>query len=177
MRIIGGKLQGKNILAPNGLDVRPTTNFAMEGLFNVLNNLIDFDGIEALDLFSGTGQTSFELSSRGAKNVVTVDSQGKCVQLIKVMSTQLKLDIQAVKGDVFEFLESTTKKFDLVFADPPFDSEKINDVHKLVFEKNILIENGLLIIEHGAKTDLKNLQGFFKHKKYGNVNFSFFRSS
>ncbi|MBL7933155.1 MAG: RsmD family RNA methyltransferase [Bacteroidia bacterium] len=174
MRIIGGSHKGKVIKMPKDLPVRPTTDFAKEGLFNILNNKLDFEGLKVLDLFSGTGHISLEFASRGAADVVAVDQHFKCVGFLKSISKELNFNIQANKGDVFEFLNSARSSYDLIFADPPYDLPNIPEIHKLVFEKKLLNPGAILIIEHGAKTKLDDLKGFSSHRKYGNVNFSFF---
>lgn len=175
MRIIGGTHKGKQIKTPKDLPVRPTTDFAKEALFNILANKIDFENLSVLDLFSGTGHISLEFASRGSGNIVSVDKSFKCVGFLKSISQELHFsNINTVKADVFDFLKTTHSKFDLIFADPPYDLPNIADIHQLVFENNLLNEKGLLIIEHGAKTNLENLAHFSQHRKYGNVNFSFF---
>lgn len=174
MRIINGTHQGKIIKVPKGLPVRPTTDFAKEGLFNILTNKINFDEISFLDLFSGTGHISLEVASRGGKNITAVDNDFKCVSFLKTISKEYKFDITTIKADVFEFLKTSKTPVDLIFADPPYELETIENIHTLVFEHNLLNPNGILIIEHGPKTKLENLKHFTQHRKYGNVNFSFF---
>lgn len=174
MRIIGGSHKGKTIKLPKDLPVRPTTDFAKEGLFNILANKIDFENLVVLDLFSGTGHISLEFASRGSKHIVSVDKNFKCSGFLRAISKELKFDINAIKSDVFDFLKKSHSSFDLIFADPPYDLEEIPTIHTLVFENKLLNENGILIIEHGPKTKLENLEGFLQHRKYGNVNFSFF---
>lgn len=174
MRIIGGLHKGKVIKVTKDLPVRPTTDFAKEGLFNILSNKIDFEGLKVLDLFSGTGHISLEFGSRGAQHLVAVDKHFKCVGFLKSMSRELKLPILVTKADVFEFLQKASASFDLIFADPPYDLPNIAEIHRLVFQNNLLAKDGLLIIEHGSKTDLSALPGFTALRNYGNVNFSFF---
>src|SRR5437868_824550 len=145
MRIIGGRHKGKTIKVPKGLPVRPTTDFAKEGLFNILTNRIDFEEVSVLDLFSGTGHISLEFASRGSKNQVAVDSSFKCAGFLRAISQELGYNIQAVKADVFDFLKSGSSRYDLIFADPPYDLENIAMIHQLVFDKNLLLEDGLLI--------------------------------
>jgi 16S rRNA (guanine(966)-N(2))-methyltransferase RsmD len=154
--------------------VRPTTDFAKEGLFNILNNKIDLETSHVLDLFSGTGHISLEFASRGAASIVAVDSNFKCSGFLKSTAQEHKLPITAVKGDVFNFLKSPGSQFDLIFADPPYDLVNITDIHKLIVENKFLRPNGLLIIEHGPRTHMETLSGFQTVRKYGNVNFSFF---
>lgn len=175
MRIIGGVHKGKNITAPKHLPVRPTTDFAKEALFNILNNRIDIEGSQVLDLFSGTGHISLEFASREAKQVVSVDMHFACVKFLKNISGQLDLhQIISEKADVFKFLKQHHGKYDIIFADPPYDLPNIPEIHQLVFEHELLNHDGLLIIEHGPKTKLDSLSHFQEHRKYGNVNFSFF---
>jgi len=174
MRIIGGTHKGKQIKTPKDLPVRPTTDFAKEALFNILANKVEFENLTVLDLFSGTGHISLEFASRGSNAIVSVDKNFKCVGFLKSISQELKFNINTVKADVFDFLKTTHTKFDLIFADPPYDLSNIADIHQLVFEQNLLNDNGILIIEHGAKTNLESLHHFSQHRKYGNVNFSFF---
>jgi 16S rRNA (guanine966-N2)-methyltransferase len=174
MRIIGGSHKGKSIKVPKDLPVRPTTDFAKEGLFNILANKLDFEELSVLDLFSGTGHISLEFASRGSKEIVGVDKNFKCAGFLRAAATELNFNILAVKADVFDFLKKCNSQFDLIFADPPYDLPEIKDIHRFVFEKKLLSANGLLIIEHGQRTDLTSLEGFLQHRKYGNVNFSFF---
>lgn len=173
MRIIGGIHKGKKIDVAKGLNLRPTTDFAKEALFNILNNKIDLEQADVLDVFSGTGSISLEMSSRGA-NVTSVDANYACSRFLSDTAKKLDLTITTIKSDVFKFLKNGHNTFDLIFADPPYDLENIADIHKLVYEGNMLKDQGWLIIEHGIKTDLSSLSGFTEHRKYGNVNFSFF---
>ncbi len=176
MRIIGGTHKGKTIKVPKDLPVRPTTDFAKEGLFNILSNKLDFEELHVLDLFSGTGHISMEFASRGSKEIISIDKHFKCSGFLRTISKELDFNINAIKNDVFDFLKASTLTFDLIFADPPYDLKEIPDIHKLVFERKLLKENGLLIIEHGPRTKLENLEGFTQLRKYGNVNFSFFEN-
>lgn len=155
------------------MDVRPTTDFAKEGLFNILNNKIYFEGLRVLDLFSGTGNIAFEFASRGA-HVNSIDKNVDCIRFVSSTAKNLKLDINCSKGDVFKFLKTHTQQYDLIFADPPYALENIPEIHQLVFENKLLKEGGWLIIEHGPGTKLSELSHFSDHRKYGNVNFSFF---
>lgn len=174
MRIISGTHKGKNIIVPKGLPVRPTTDFAKEGLFNILNNRLDYENTKCLDLFSGTGHISLELASRGSNHITAVDKNIKCVGFLRNTATELNFKINTVKADVFEFLKQGTVKFDFIFADPPYDLPNIPQIRELVFNNGFLSEGGLLVIEHGAKTTMEELPGFIQRRKYGNVNFSFF---
>src|SRR5690606_3917082 len=174
MRIIGGRFGGRRLKVPPGLPVRPTTDFAKEALFNILVNRIDFSDSKVLDLFTGTGHIAFEFASRGGRSVTAVDQNLKCVSFVRKTAEQLGMEIGVVRDDVFNFLEKTTHRFDLVFADPPYDLADIARIHALVFERDLLEPDGLLVIEHGQRTDLSQLEGFERMRKYGNVRFSFF---
>ncbi|MGE0568947.1 MAG: RsmD family RNA methyltransferase [Bacteroidia bacterium] len=175
MRIIGGSHRGREIKVDKGLPVRPTTAFATESLFNILWNRFNFEEISVLDLFSGTGHISFEFASRGTKQIDSVDINYKCVQFQNKIKTQYNWPIHVIKSDVFNFISNNNgSKYDIVFADPPFDIEKYEDLHNNIFKNNFLNDNGFLIIEHGPRTKLENLPYFSEHRRYGNVNFSFF---
>ena len=178
MRIIGGTYKGKQILAPKNLPVRPTTDFAKEGLFNILNNKLDFFDISVLDLFCGIGNISLEFASRGAPKIYSIDKHTPCLDFVKQTAKTLKLSsILTERADVFKYLEKTHSNFDLIFADPPYELENIPQIHDLVFSKNLLNPNGLLIIEHSSKTDLSAKKNYLETRKYGNVHFSFFPQS
>ena len=176
MRIISGKYKGKRLVAPNKLPVRPTTDFAKEALFNILNNKINFSEVSLLDLFSGTGNISFEFGSRGTKNIVSVDQHYGCVKYINKIADELSFPIQTVKADVLKYLSSSALKFDVIFADPPYDlsQENFNAIITKTFEKNILNENGMLIIEHSKHSDLSKIPHFKDARRYGGSVFSFF---
>lgn len=175
MRIIGGIQKGKQILAPKNLPVRPTTDFAKEALFNILNNNFSFDECDVLDLFCGTGNISLEFGSRGAKKIVSVDKHTPCINFVKQTCKTLQLNtIYTERADVFKFLEKANGTYDIIFADPPYELSDIHRIHELVFLKKLLNPNAWLIIEHGAKTDLTQLQHYIETRHYGNVNFSFF---
>ncbi len=175
MRIIGGKYKRRIINPPANIPVRPTTDLAKESLFNVLNNHFDFEAISVLDLFAGTGNISFEFASRGAAKVFSVETDFKCVKYIRQQAENLLFDsFKVVRDDAHHFLSICKNKFDIIFADPPYDHKYIEDIHKRVFERDLLDEKGWLIIEHGAETTLDDLQGFFEKRKYGRVHFSMF---
>jgi 16S rRNA (guanine966-N2)-methyltransferase len=174
VRIIGGTHKGRIIKVPKGLPVRPTTDFAKEGLFNILQNRVNLDEISVLDLFSGTGHISLEFASRGARFITAVDRNYASVSFLKSMAADFNFQISALKSDVFDFLKAEKSRYDLIFADPPYDLPEIPLIHQYVFERSLLNPGALLIIEHGPKTNLENLEGFIQQRKYGNVNFSFF---
>lgn len=164
---------------PKNLPVRPTTDFAKESLFNILNNYLDFDGLKVLDLFSGTGNITFEFVSRGSNNITAVDASFACCEFIKktIAALQMKDQVRVVKSDVFTFLNKNLNTYDLIFADPPYDMEpdKFQALAENVFSKNMLKAGGWLIIEHGERISFTEHPFFVEHRKYGNVNFSFFR--
>jgi len=176
VRIISGKYKGRNLNPPRNLPVRPTTDFAKTGLFNVLNNHLEFSNIHCLDLFSGTGNISLELASRDCLSVISVDREKACVEFLKKTSVLLEANnIIVYQSDVFRYLMSCKSKFDLIFADPPFDAKYRTDIHKSVFENNLLNKNGILVIEHRTNESIELLSHFMFSKNYGNVTFSFFR--
>lgn len=177
MRIIGGKLKGIRLHPPKNLPVRPTTDMAKEALFNILQNLITFENLKILDLFSGTGNISLEFASRDALEVISVDQNFGCYNYLKNISKEHQLtQIKPVKADVFKFLNQETEKFDLIFADPPYDLSRIPEIATLIFEKDLLNENGVLIIEHQSMQDLSNHPNFKEKRKYGYSSFSFFNN-
>jgi 16S rRNA (guanine966-N2)-methyltransferase len=177
MRIIGGTLKGLRLNPPKNLPVRPTTDLAKEALFNILQNQIEFEGIKVLDLFSGTGNISMEFASRGAAQVVSVDRSIHCVHYLKDTARQHGLtSITAFKDDVFKYLQLETEQFDLIFADPPYDLNQIPEIPKIIFEKKLLAEDGLLIVEHQSMQNLSNHPAFVEQRKYGHSSFSFFRA-
>jgi 16S rRNA (guanine966-N2)-methyltransferase len=176
MRIIRGKHSGRKINAPNNLPVRPTTDLAKESLFNILDNHLYFDDISVLDLYAGTGSISYEFASRGSRQVIAVDINPLCVKFIAETATLLGFSqLKAVRSSSIGYLNHSASKFDLIFADPPYDLEGIEEAIKLILEKPLLNEGGWLIIEHPAEKDFSSFQGFSQHRNYGKVNFSFFR--
>lgn len=176
MRIISGKHKGRRLTAPKKLPVRPTTDFAKEALFNILENHFYLQEISVLDLFSGTGNISYEFASRGCTSISSVDAHPACVQYIHKTAKTLDLPIRAIKSDVFRFLDKARTKTDIVFADPPYDlsSEEFGRIPELVFGNKLLEEEGLLIIEHSKFTKLEDLPFFSFYKRYGGCMFSFF---
>lgn len=179
MRIISGKYKGKRLMAPKKLPVRPTTDMAKEALFNILNNLYYFDQVTVLDLFSGTGNISFEFGSRGSSQIISVDAHYACLQYIDKISRELGLGIRTIKSDVFKYLEKTSTKNDIIFADPPYDIDDalFAKIPELVFKNELLTDQGVLIVEHAKHTDLSKLPNFGYEKRYGGSVFSFFESS
>ena len=177
MRIIGGTHGRRIINPPKNLPVRPTTDLAKESLFNILGNKISFHDITALDLFSGTGAISYEFASRGSTAIIAIEKNYQCVKFIKRCAEEFGFSqIKAIKTDVFKYLKTTSKSFDVIFADPPYAMKKIEDVSNLVFENNLLNKNGWLIVEHPSEVGLSKQLHFVEHRKYGHVNFSFFNN-
>ena len=176
MRIISGSNKGKRIIAPKKLPVRPTTDMAKEGLFNILNNHYHFSALRVLDLFSGTGNISYEFASRGAQQITAIDGNFECVKFIKKTTAELNYSITAIKSDVFKYLERAPITADVIFADPPynFSTEDFLKIAELVFENNLLSEDGMLIIESGKHTDLSTDPNFVEKRGYGGSVFSFF---
>lgn len=175
MRIIGGSLKGLRLNPPKNLPVRPTTDLAKEALFNILQNKIDFENIRVLDLFSGTGNISVEFASRGAAQVVAVDRSIHCVNYLKDISRQHGLtNIKIFKEDVFKYLQFENERYELIFADPPYDLNKIPEIPKIIFDKKLLLPGGSLIIEHQSMQNLSNYPAFAEQRKYGHSSFSFF---
>ena len=162
MRIISGKHKGRRITAPKKLPVRPTTDLAKESLFNILNNHFYFHEISVLDLFSGTGNISYEFASRGTEKITAVDKDYGCVSYIKKTTALLEMDITAIKSDVYKFLERTHIQSDIIFADPPyaFTLEQFERIATIVFERDLLLEDGFLILEHAKETKLEHAPYF-----------------
>ena len=176
MRIISGLHKGKRINPPHNLPVRPTTDLAKESLFNILWNYVDFEGLRVLDLFSGTGNITYEFAARGCREVVAVEQDARCSHFIKNMSEELKFNqIRVIRTDVFNFLKHPALPFDVIFADPPYDLDRIIDLPLLILENKWLSEEGWLIIEHSASVSFQTYKGFVETRKYGKVHFSFFR--
>lgn len=175
MRIIGGKHKGKSIFAPKNLPSRPTTDFAKEGLFNMLENEFDLEELTILDLFAGTGNLTYEFASRNVKSVACVEQNYNCVKFIRQTINELKLDNMSVyKNDVFKALKQVKQSFDLIIADPPYNLKNYTELIDTIISKPLITDNGILIIEHDKHNDFSSHPNFKKQKKYGNVNFSFF---
>ena len=174
MRIVSGKWRSKRITAPKNLPTRPTTDFAKESLFNVLNNRFDFEEIRVLVLFSGTGNISYEFASRGTVDLTAVDQNRNCARFITATSDALDAGIHVVQADAMQYVRRASTSFDLIFADPPYDWAHHESLVKSILDIGLLSEGGEAVIEHSNQTDLSNLPGFIAHRKYGHVNLSFF---
>ncbi|MCX6270237.1 MAG: 16S rRNA (guanine(966)-N(2))-methyltransferase RsmD [Bacteroidetes bacterium] len=176
MRIISGSHRGRRITAPANLPVRPTTDLAKESLFNILWNHFDIEEIRVLDLFSGTGNLTYEFASRGAKEVVAVDIDTRCTRFIIKMAEELSFrQVRVIRADVFNYLKHRGEGFDVIFADPPYDMDNIIDLPVRIMEGNWLNPEGWFIIEHSAFIGFSAYPGFFDVRKYGKVHFSFFK--
>lgn len=176
MRIISGKYRGRTIVPPHNLRARPTTDFAKENLFNVLVNLVEFEELDVLDLFSGTGSISYEFASREARSVTSVEVNSVHHNFIRQTARDLKFEnFYAVKANVFLYLKSCTKQFDLIFSDAPYDLEGSEEVIRLVFERDLLREGGILIFEHSKERSVSDMPNFWQTRSYGSVQFSFFK--
>lgn len=176
MRIISGKHKGRKINPPKNLPVRPTTDMSKEALFNILNNHFNFHELKILELFAGTGSISYEFASRGSAPILCIDGDMGCVNFIKKTAKEFDFDITALKSDVFKFLEKHTASYDVIFADPPYGMEQkeFEKIIHLIFENEILDEEGMLIVEHSKHTKLEHMENFSFQKSYGGSVFSFF---
>jgi 16S rRNA (guanine(966)-N(2))-methyltransferase RsmD len=175
LRIIGGTYRGRRINPPSNFKARPTTDFAREGLFNILNNRLDFETISVLDLFSGTGSISYEFASRGAAMVHLVEKDIKHVIGIKKIVSELGFkNIKPIHIDVRAYLKTCSIKYDVVFADPPFELSWLTELPDLVTQANVIKEDGFFILEHPRDLSFTAHKLFFEHRNYGGVNFSFF---
>ena len=175
MRIIGGEYAKRIIKPPKNLPVRPTTDLAKESLFNILRNKVSFEQKKALDLFAGTGSLSYEFASRGCGTIISIDLNFKCIQFIKKSAKEFGMDsIRTMRTDVFRFIKTTKSKFDIIFADPPYQLENITAISSEVFKYELLNPGGWLIVEHPKEVTLNNQEFFLEHRRYGHVNFSFF---
>ena len=176
MRIVGGKYKGRIFNPGKTFKARPTTDLAKESLFNILANKIDFEETKMLDLFAGTGSISYEFISRGCKEVTLVELNFRHVQFIKSVLKELNEVAKVYRADVFKYLAGEKSKFDLIFADPPYNHPRFQEIPVQIIERNLLAENGLLIVEHPKEYDFSKLPGFLELRKYGKVQFSFFAS-
>lgn len=176
MRIIGGDYRGKTIKTHNSFNERPTTDYARESLFNILNNSYYFDDIKVLDLFAGTGAISYEFMSRGTREIMAVDMNKKYTDFIEKHSMEIFKEeiILVITADGFEFIKNHPLDFDVIFADPPYKMEKIDTLPDLVFANKYIKEDTLFILEHSKYYNFRDHKYFQKEKKYGHVHFTFF---
>lgn len=176
MRIISGSLGGRRISPPaNMLHTRPTTDIAREGLFNILQNNLDFEELKTLDLFGGTGCISYELASRGVPHLTIVEKDPKMQTFIKKTAEDLKLEnFHVIRSDVFRYIRECSEQYDFIFAGPPYALETIDELPRLIFEKDLLKEDGWFILEHTPRNHYKTFQGFKWERNYGTTVFSLF---
>lgn len=177
MRIISGKFKGRRFHPPaDNWPTRPTTDFAKEGLFNILNNRIDFEATKMLDLFGGTGSHSYEFISRGCTDVTYVDKFVGCVKFVQKTAEELQIkdSIHVLRWDVFRFMESTKEKFDYIFAGPPYPLPNLDTIPDLIFQHQLLAEEGLFVLEHNPEHDFSSHEHFKELRNYGKTMFSFF---
>jgi 16S rRNA (guanine(966)-N(2))-methyltransferase RsmD len=175
MRIIAGNLRGRRLNPPQNLPVRPTTDMARESLFNILNNYVDYEDCSVMDLFAGTGAVSLEFVSRGAKEVTSVDINAQCTDFIKQSAQQFGIrNLHVVRADVFDLMKRLNRKFDIVFADPPYALEGLATLPDMIFERQALTDDGIFILEHPREFSFEEHPHFWQHRNYGKVNFTFF---
>ena len=176
MRIIRGNWKSRRINPPSNLPVRPTTDIAKEALFNVLENMFDFETLNVLDLFAGTGNISFEFASRGVRQITAVEQHFRCVEFIRKTAQDLNMQqLTCIRTDVFRFIKTAKQQYDLIFADPPYDLPQLNTIPDMIFQHNLLTPNGLLILEHSKTYDFSAHQHFSRQRDYGKVNFTFYK--
>lgn len=177
MRIISGKYGRRRFQVPASFNARPTTDFAKENLFNVLENLVEWGDLDALDLFAGTGSIAFEMLSRGCRSVTAVELNYKHALFIEKVAKELRTnELNLIKGDVLRYLSSATRHpFGLVFADPPYDLPELPELPNLVLNGNLLLEGGIFVLEHSKNHRFSTYPYFTQQRIYGSVNFSIFR--
>lgn len=178
MRIIRGKYGRRRFDVPTNITARPTTDFARENIFNVLENLVDFEeeAPDALDLFAGTGAMSYEFLSRGCRSVTSVEKAAVQSGFIRKVISQLGADNHTlVKGDALKYIQAARCSYDIVFADPPYDMPGFAEIPQKVLDSQLLHPGSIFIIEHSSKHDFSSLPHFSEHRAYGSVNFSIFR--
>ena len=176
MRIIRGKLKSRRFSIPKNFPSRPTTDFGKEGLFNILENTFSLQDLAILDLCAGTGNITYEFASREAGKILAVDTNYNCCKFIQKMVSENDLsdDVSVLKSDIRDFVRKTERTFDLIFMDPPYESLIYEEVITTIFERKLLNEDGILVVEHSKRKDLSHMPHFDKTKDYGGVSFSFF---
>lgn len=178
MRIISGKNKGRKLHAPANLPVRPTTDAAKESLFNILINRYSLEDIRFLDLFSGTGNISYECASRGCKNITAIDIDPDCTRFIRKTSEMLDYNgIQVIQTDSISFISRSSEQWDVIFADPPYKMENIRNIPEIIQSRGLLSDGGWFILEHDKNLDFTGTPGFFDGRRYGKVHFSFFEKN
>lgn len=175
MRIISGTHKSRQFHLPKNLDIRPTTDFSREALFNILQHRVNFSEKKVLDLFSGSGSISYEFASRGCREITCVEKNLLCCRFIQKTAREFGFEnIRVQKTDAFRFLHHTSETFDIIFADPPFKLQNIGCIPVLVFENKLLVKDGMLIVEHPVRITFSGISHFIETRKYGTVNFSIF---
>ena len=177
MRIISGYHKGRRIIAPKKLPARPTTDRAKEALFNIISNQYDFKLIDVLDLFSGTGNISYEFCSRGVNNIHSVDKNKNCIKFIANTSVKLNMPIQIKCIDVFKYLINSSDKYDIIFADPPYNigESELKKLVNLIINSGLIKKGGVCIVEHSKHESLSKMKNFIELRTYGSSSFSFFK--
>jgi 16S rRNA (guanine(966)-N(2))-methyltransferase RsmD len=176
LRIITGNLRGRQIHPPSFFHDRPTTDYAKESLFNIITNSFEYEKINVLDLFAGTGNISYEFASRGCNNITCVELNKKYCDFIKKTLNDFNvLQVKVINSDVFYFLKHIDKKFSVIFADPPYNLDKIVELPELIFKNNLLENEGIFILEHGNNNKFDNNEYFVEERVYGAVHFTFFK--
>lgn len=175
MRIIRGKYGRRRFSVPTNITARPTTDFARENIFNVIENLVDLESLKCLDLFAGTGAVSFELLSRGAASVTSVEKSATQARFIEKVKQELNdRNLHLLRTDALRYIRDSSTSFDFVFADPPYDLDGFGEIPQMVLESRLLHPGSIFIIEHSKKYDFSSLPHFIDHRIYGSVNFSIF---
>ena len=176
MRIVGGTFGGRRFHPPARIPARPTTELAREGLFNMLNNIMDMEGIKTLEVFGGTGSITYELASRGAEDLTIVERDPASIDFIKKTAAALDIadKLHIIRGDVFKFMKQCTDRFNFIFADPPYALQNMDELPLLVFERNMLLPGGIFVLEHTTRNDYQNHPRFQRMKNYGTTIFTFF---
>ena len=178
MRIIGGAFKARQFHPPSGIPTRPTTDFAKEGLFNVLNNAFNFDNIKVLDLFGGTGSISFELASRGCTDITTVEIFPKCANFIKKTAEEFNFKgIKVMQTDVFQYMQNCIEKYDFIFAGPPYPLPNLPEIPDLIFQYGLVEGEGWFIMEHNPNHNFEKHPHFLKSKNYGSTIFAIFTNA
>lgn len=177
MRIISGQYRHRLITPPSNFKARPTTDLAKESLFNILENSIDIESVKVLDLFGGTGGITYEFASRGCTDITCVELNYNHYSFIKRTVADLKMEgVKVVRADVLKYITNCGCKFDLIFADPPYDLPQLPEIPKMVVDNHLMADGGLFIMEHSEKNKFDQMPQFYMHKHYGAVNFSFFKN-
>jgi 16S rRNA (guanine(966)-N(2))-methyltransferase RsmD len=176
MRIISGTFKGRRIAPPKNITARPTTDFAKESLFNLLTNRMDFEDVDMLDLFAGTDGIGIEFISRGAREVTAVEMAHTQQNFIISCCKQLGIrNLHLIRGDVFKFVKTCHVQYDFIYADPPYDLPQLATLPDLIFEQEILKEEGYFVLEHSKNNDFSTHPRFLEMRNYGSVHFSFFK--